>query len=267
MRTLTRTIRFCINPGEGPVPPVREENGFGGIPAMRGMGRFYELHITCRAEPDPHTGFLVDIKAIDAAARMHAVPLIAEACRDRPRTEPAIVLVHVARALRRRLGPMFHSVRWSLTPYYSLEMADNTSYVLLRQWFDLSAAHRLNVPMLGDERNAEIFGKCNNPAGHGHNYRVEPCVKVLLDPAPTFTLAALETLVQAHIIDRFDHKNLNEDTPEFSSRFGVNPTVENIARQFYEILSRPINEHSRGGAELKALTVWETDRTCATYPG
>ncbi len=267
MATLTRTVRFCVNPGGESGLARGDVNGFAGVPSMRGLGRYYELHITCRGEPDQASGYLLNIKDIDAAAHAAAVPVIAKACREAPETEPAVLLVRVFEALRERLGGVFERVRWSLTPYYSLEMNTDTAHALLRQSFDFSAAHRLHSPSLSDEQNRAIFGKCNNPSGHGHNYRVEPCVAVRLDAKTLFSLADLEELVHRHIIEPFDHTHLNADTKEFAAALGVNPTVENIARVFFDRLAGAVESESKGSAELRAVTVWETDRTCSTYPG
>src|SRR6185503_14035284 len=96
--------------------------------------------------------------------------------------------------------------------------------ISIRQSFEFSAAHRLHVEGLDDATNRRIFGKCNNPTGHGHNYRVDVTVVVALDDQARLTLRDLERIVAEQVIDRFDHKHLNRDTAEFAS---VNPSVEN----------------------------------------
>ena len=133
--------------------------------------------------------------------------------------------------------------------------------VLVRQMFEFSAAHRLHVPGLSDAENERIFGKCNNPGGHGHNYRVEPAIAV--DPAKPLTVDAIERITDSLVIERFDHKHLNDQTTEFAPGGGLNPSVENIAKVCFGLLQGPIGE---AGGELRAVTVWETDRTCCTYP-
>jgi 6-pyruvoyltetrahydropterin/6-carboxytetrahydropterin synthase len=140
--------------------------------------------------------------------------------------------------------------------------ADQREIILIRQMFDFSAAHRLHAPSLSDEENRRVFGKCNNPAGHGHNYRLEVAVQV--DAGDSFSLADLEEITNESLIRRFDHKHLNADTEEFGPR-GVMPTVENIARVFHAQLAPLIAARSRT-AQLRSITVWETDRTCCTYP-
>ncbi|MEM7622655.1 MAG: 6-carboxytetrahydropterin synthase, partial [Planctomycetota bacterium] len=98
-------------------------------------------------------------------------------------------------------------------------------------------------------------------SGHGHNYQVEPAVRIT--PGAAFDLATLERLTGEAVIDPFDHTHLNEDTPDFNTQSGVNPSVENIAKVFFDRLAPKL---TAAGAELATITVWETDRTSATYP-
>lgn len=283
MVDLTRTVRFCVNDpalggGGSGAGGANAHNTFAGAPSMRGLGRYYELEVRCRGAVDPATGYFVNIKEIDRAVRASAVPIIERACAQNAAAEPASVLLEVLPALNAALRNSVASVRWRLTPYYSVEMSPatpttspNTSPVaLLRQQFDFAAAHRLHAPGLSDADNRATFGKCNNLKGHGHNYRVEPCVEVAVHAGNStpFTLIDLERIVAETILARFDHTHLNEDTPEFDQRLpgGLNPSVENIARVFYDLLAPAI---ARGGTNvrLRSITVWETDKTSCTYPG
>jgi len=243
---------------------------------MLGVGLHYELEVACAGEIDPLTSYLIDIKDVDKAVRGKALPIIQRASLPQSTTSAQEVLALLTAALAASLGSKFESVRWRLSPYYSLEMAapiaphpisDTSSTALLRQKFDFAAAHRLDLPNLSPEQNRALFGKCNNETGHGHNYQFEPCVAVRATSAThSFTLQDLECLSQATIIERFDHKHLNHDTAEFDlAKGGVNPTVENIAKVFFDLLSRAISAAAKGAA-LRSITVWETDRTSATYP-
>jgi 6-pyruvoyltetrahydropterin/6-carboxytetrahydropterin synthase len=275
MLELTRTVRFSINPAAGDPDAAdgvewgQPSNTFAAYPTMHGLGRHDELDIRCRGEVDPATGYFVDIKEIDRATRAAAVPIIARACREAPAQDPAMVLREILPRLAERLQPAeLVAIRWRLSPYYGIEMAAGTlNTALLRQQFEFAAAHRLHVPTLSDEQNRAMFGKCNNPAGHGHNYRVEPCVEI---PVPTtggagFTLADLERLTKSSIIDLLDHKNLNVDLPQFAVPNGLNPSVENIAKVCYELLGTAILA-AGAPAKLRSVTVWETDKTSCTYP-
>lgn len=299
MVDLTRTVRFCVNPPAPPTPPdshastrARDlsNNTFAGAPSMRGLGRYYELEVRCRGEVDPATGYFINIKEIDRAVRASAVPIIERACAQNAAAEPASVLMEVLPAIDAALGGKgtggkggsggVQSVRWRLTPYYSVEMPSTSPsgtapIALLRQQFDFAAAHRLHAPGLSDADNRAVFGKCNNLKGHGHNYRVEPCVEVVVNGAGEgaageggFTLIDLERIVAETILARFDHTHLNEDTPEFDQRLagGLNPSVENIAKVFFDLLGPAIARAARG-ARLRSITVWETDKTSCTYPG
>lgn len=267
---LIRTTRFCVNdPSFGdPASHIEADpNGYAGRPSMRGLGRYYSVDVTARGEPDPVTGYLIDIKAIDRAVRNAVVPLITLACHDDPTREPATLLPELMVDLEAALPVTLAALRWNLTPFSSITMnATSATIVVLRQRFDFAAAHRLHVDSLSDEENQKLFGKCNNPSGHGHNYQVEPAVEAVLPgngPMP-FTMQDLERLTDGTIITPFDHTNLNIDPPDFSQA-GVNPSVEHIARVCYERLARAI-EATNSGARLREVTVWETDRTRCTYP-
>jgi 6-pyruvoyltetrahydropterin/6-carboxytetrahydropterin synthase len=232
---------------------------------MRGLGRWYQIEIACRGEASKETGYFLDIKAIDAAARSTAIPAIADACRQTPSARPAEVMRRFLPALGEALGGggTLHSVRWSLSPTYSIEMSPNQmNTAILRQRFEFAASHRLHVPTLSAEENRRLFGKCTLPSGHGHNYVVEPAVEIQLEARTPFTLADLERITDERVIERFDHKHLNIDTEEFGDH-ALNPSVENIARVCYDLLREPI---AAADATLRAVTVWETEKTSATYP-
>lgn len=123
-----------------------------------------------------------------------------------------------------------------------------------------NAAHRLHNSDWDESTNREVFGKCNNPHFHGHNY--ELIVKLTgvpdIQTGYVMDLKKLSDLVKLEIIERFDHKNLNEDCPEFD---GINPTAENIAIIIYEILRKKI-EHT---LDLQ-IRLYETERNFVEYP-
>jgi 6-pyruvoyltetrahydropterin/6-carboxytetrahydropterin synthase len=131
----------------------------------------------------------------------------------------------------------------------------------LSQKFEFSASHRLFRADCDDAENRRLFGKCSNPNGHGHNYELQVTlagdsqrVSGILATLPDF-----ERIVGETIIERFDHKNLNVDVPEFADLI---PSVENIARVIYRLL-RP--RFIDAGAKLAAVTVWETPKTWCEY--
>ena len=124
-----------------------------------------------------------------------------------------------------------------------------------------NAAHQLAIPSWSMEQNLETFGKCANPNFHGHNYEVEVRVTGQLDTETgiLINLKDLKTLIKSEVEDRFDHKNLNLDCPEFKDRV---PTVENICIVIYELLRPHIAPHLHLGVKL-----YETPRNFAEYPG
>jgi 6-pyruvoyltetrahydropterin/6-carboxytetrahydropterin synthase len=233
---------------------------------MRGLGVYGELDVTVQGDPDPVTGYLVNISVIDAAVREAALPMLERGCAEQflppfPPLDPAALLPAVTAATQSRLAVPVTSVRWRLTPTYSIAFEPAMpNRVLLRQRFEFSAAHRLHCPNLDEAANRKLFGKCNNPHGHGHNYGLEVSVAVPLEPASRCTLERLEETVDRSVVSRFDHTHLNLDTVEFATR---NPSVEHIAQVCHDLLLGPLAEL---GGELRSVTVWETEKTACTYP-
>ena len=123
-----------------------------------------------------------------------------------------------------------------------------------------NAAHRLYNPEWTNERNDAVFGKCNNPSFHGHNY--ELVVKITgvpdKDTGYVMDLKVLSDLIKSEILERFDHKNLNLDTVEFKH---LNPTAEHIAIVIHDLL-RP---HIDAEKELQ-IRLYETPRNFVEYP-
>ena len=130
--------------------------------------------------------------------------------------------------------------------------------VFRREHFN--AAHRLYNPEWDDAANENYFGKCALPNYHGHNYELE--VKVVGEPDPktgyVMDLKKLSDLVEAQVLERFDHKNLNLDTEEFKH---LNPTAENIVIVIYDLL-RP---HIDAAMDLQ-VRLYETPRNFVEYP-
>ncbi len=254
---------------------------------MHTVGAHIALDVTVQGELSD-TGYLLDIKVIDRAVRDAVLPLLQAAYRESfagepassptfvptpvPALTPSPIIDRCATALDASLrsvanNALLASLRWHLSPMLSLEFVmANPQSVSMRQRFDFAAAHRLNMPNLSEEQNRALFGKCNNPRGHGHNYQFEPCVQVPVGGL-ALPLHEFEAIVSRVLLDRFDHKHLNEDTVEFDvDRGGLNPSVENIAKTFYDLLA-PELVSRYPAVQLASITVWETDRTSATYPG
>lgn len=263
-------MRFAINdPPRNAAEGVfnrASSNTYAGSPGLTGLGRHYEAEVCCIGDVHPTYSYLIDIKDVDRAVRSVLVPAI-EAEIARPTgSDPASILKQAMPALNDRLSGVLERVRWRLSPFISVEVhMRDTGTVLLREKFDFAASHRLHVPSLSMEENIRIFGKCTHPSGHGHNYQVETSVALKSGHgAPTFTTHELEQIVEREIIARFDHKYLNIDTPEFGPG-GLNPSVENIARVCFDLVNAAMKRDAKH-AELRSITVWESDRTSATYP-
>ncbi|WP_462248372.1 6-pyruvoyl trahydropterin synthase family protein [Ekhidna sp.] len=123
-----------------------------------------------------------------------------------------------------------------------------------------NAAHRLHNPNWTDEKNEEVFDKCNNPNWHGHNYEVIVSLTGEVDPETgyVYDMKKLSDLIKSQVLNRFDHKNLNLDTEEFKN---LNPTAENIVKVIYDLLRDKIEEKY----EMK-ITLYETERNFVEYP-
>ena len=123
-----------------------------------------------------------------------------------------------------------------------------------------NAAHRLFNPSWPAEKNDDVFGKCNNPNYHGHNY--ELIVSVIGEPDPetgyVFDMKVLSDLIKENVLRKFDHKNLNLDSPYFSD---LNPTAENISIVIWKLLREKIDSKF----DLK-ITLYETERNFVEYP-
>ena len=124
-----------------------------------------------------------------------------------------------------------------------------------------NSAHRLFQPNWTDEKNDAVYGKCNNPNFHGHNYTLEVWVEGELDQSTGYLidLKHLKTIIQTEIIERFDHRNLNLDCSEFATLI---PTAENIAIVIYEILRNVLDPKYKISIKL-----WETENNMVFYDG
>ena len=123
-----------------------------------------------------------------------------------------------------------------------------------------NAAHRLYNPQWTDEKNDRVFGKCNNPNFHGHNYDLTVTLVGEIDPETGFVydLKVLSDTIKEHVLKHFDHKNLNLDTAYFKD---LNPTAENIAVVIWQILRQQIDSKY----DLK-VKLYETERNFVEYP-
>jgi 6-pyruvoyltetrahydropterin/6-carboxytetrahydropterin synthase len=126
--------------------------------------------------------------------------------------------------------------------------------------YRFAASHRLHNELLSADENSRVYGKCNNPHGHGHNYVVEICWSGSVDPATGMiaNLTDLDGFVGREVLDAFDHKSLNDDVQAFRDRV---PTTENLCIEIYQrLIHFPL-------AKLERVRVEETSNNAFEYAG
>jgi 6-pyruvoyltetrahydropterin/6-carboxytetrahydropterin synthase len=264
MFRLTREVRFAINvhhqgEGDAGVPPTEITNSYAGFPAITGLAHYFSLRVTLAGDLQGRTNYLLNIKDVDREVRDRVIPLVSQAI-ERGRFGGDIALELFYELGQSWPGVELDCLELALSPFMSLRVhAREWPMMRLSQKFEFSATHRLFNPNLSDEQNRQVFGKCSNPHGHGHNYEVQ--VTLMADEVSGVLLALpkFEKVVKTAVIDRFDHKNLNVEVEEFSRLI---PTVENIALIIYKLLAR---EFDRQKAKLASVTVWETPKTWCEY--
>jgi 6-pyruvoyltetrahydropterin/6-carboxytetrahydropterin synthase len=133
--------------------------------------------------------------------------------------------------------------------------------VAITRLLRFNAAHRVHNPALSDEENQRLFGKCNNPNWHGHNYTLEVTVEGPVDPRTGYVmdLGDLKAVAMRELVDKLDHKNLNLDVPFLA---GTIPTTENLVLACWRVLEPLVTP-----ARLRKLRLWETENHYVEYEG
>jgi 6-pyruvoyltetrahydropterin/6-carboxytetrahydropterin synthase len=249
---LTRELRIWLSdiPEDYQQPST---NSWSGWPVGTTSAPFVMIRTTLAGQPHAESGYICDVKQIDALVR-NCIATLA------PTTDsPARLLVELWQALQGKSLPAeLIALETVASPYLCFQITKQTSpMVTVTQQFEFSASHRLHNTALSAEENLAMFGKCNNPNGHGHNYVLDVSVSGEPDPRTgnVMPVAELDQLVRKCVIDRFDHRHLNEDTAEFKE---LNPTVENIATVIWNLLAGKLSV----GA-LERIRVYETPKTWA----
>ena len=260
---LMREVRCFVKP-EAATGTVL--NSWAGHPSSDGVAPFVVLRAIVEGPVDERSGFVCTISALDAMLR----DVVGAHLRRRAGSRDADAL-GAAGALREVFGAAaaacpapcsLAELLLSTSPFLRYAVrAGETDMIHMTQSFEFSAAHRLHCADLSDEENRRTFGKCNNPNGHGHNYVVEVTIRGTVDDATGRIIdhAHFQRTVGEIVIDRFDHKHLNLDCPEFAT---LNPTVENIARVVFKRLAGSLSP-----CELAMVRIWETPKTFAEYAG
>jgi 6-pyruvoyltetrahydropterin/6-carboxytetrahydropterin synthase len=262
MMRLARQIRFSVDPFLDRDDPGA--NSYASKPAGAGLSLFLQLTVELAGPVNPQTGFLINVADIDKAARELTVPVFAQRIRRDFREGRHIALDTAAEMLAAVWKPLdqrFRPARVSelilnLNPFRKMAMKADTVY--FSEKFEFAAMHKLWNDTFSEERNFAVFGKCANPAGHGHNYLVEVTVSNPKNGSP-FQIGKFEQVVDSELIALVDHKNLNVDVPQLAGRI---PTVENLAVFAWSRLAGKLDP-----ARLYSVTVWESDRTYCTYRG
>jgi len=265
MVRLGRQVRFSISPfldEDGP-----GFNSYASKPAGEGLTIYLVLTVELVGPAAPDTGLLVNVSDIDRAVRRFAVPVFAEQirahlCRSAHVGLPLLMqmLAWAEAQLRDKFGPArVDRLILSLNPFRKLAMDTKEPGVMyFSEKFEFAATHKLWNERFTPQQNLETFGKCANPTGHGHNYIVEVTIRAAA-AGPVLKIGAFEHIVDAHLMQLMDHKNLNLDVPAFQQQ---TPTVENIALFAWERLAGRFDP-----AQLHCVTVWESDRTYCSYYG
>lgn len=230
-----------------------------------GLGAYFACTVSVDGNPDPVSGYVISIADIDSAVRGELAPLLVAALWPDSGTsatsagDPAIIARALALRLSETLRPPVAALALHVNPFDSFSWeARMPDTVLLTTQIECAAAHRLHAPELGEAANRALFGKCNNPNGHGHNYRVEATVAVSLSDPNRMGMVRLAQILSEHVERRIDHRHLNLDVPEFAR---VIPSVEHIAAACRGWLDEPVRA---AGGRLVRVTVWETEKTSAT---
>jgi 6-pyruvoyltetrahydropterin/6-carboxytetrahydropterin synthase len=249
---------------------TRVERVEAAAPAGEGRVRVLalDLEATIEGEVDTASGMVVNLAEMKRELRERVVAGLGGLVLDGRGGRPACgTPEELAREIWRRLGGALAGrrlvrVRLAGRPSPIVDCRGEEDMDVTRV-YEFSASHRLHSPRLPDEANREIFGKCNNPAGHGHNYVLEVTVR----GAPgvdgeVLPGAELDRIVEREVIARWDHRNLNVDLAEFRA---VNPTAEEIARTAWRRIAAAMP--AEGSARLHRVKLRETERNHVEYFG
>ncbi len=265
MHRLTRAVRFSINPFLA--EQIEGANSFVSRPAGEGLALFLELSVEITGKINPDTGFVINVSDIDRNVRMCAVPVFVERIGESFRDAKHVTLFAITELLSsvwERLADKFGAAGLSklslkLNPSRTVVIdSKDIEMVYFSEKFEFAATHKLWNDDFSEEKNLEVFGKCANPTGHGHNYIVEVTIKIP-DGGENFRIGDFEKIVDNELIKIVDHRNLNIDVDYFG---GANPTVENITSYTW---GRLVGKFSR--AQLHRVTVWENDKTFCSFYG
>jgi 6-pyruvoyltetrahydropterin/6-carboxytetrahydropterin synthase len=204
------------------------------------------------------------VKWLDEIVRDQVVQSLSVLSRSQP-MYPVPLLVSwyaatdksVAQTARLRLARL----QLAVSPFLTFEIdSSNAAMVRVTHEYEFSASHRLHNAQRSPEENRRMYGKCNNPHGHGHNYVLQVTWQLPASQGDELALETYDAIVKQTVIDRLDHRYLNMEVPPFDQ---VNPTVENIALAIWQWLS----ERFAAPIQLYNVRVYETAKTWADCNG
>jgi 6-pyruvoyltetrahydropterin/6-carboxytetrahydropterin synthase len=251
----------------------REQNEAVWGKRARPHGHDYVLDVFYVGEVSPHDGMIVNLDELKPVLRDLLAPLDHFTLNDCAILDGAVpTLENLSRALWNGLPPRLGEgslarVRLAETQRRwcdirrakgqgSGEGAVGETIMKVTTKYEFAAAHRLDAPGLSAQENTDIYGKCNNPRGHGHNYGLEVTVEGSPEErtGEIMPLQVLDALVDEEVFARFDHKHLNEDCPEFADMI---PTSENLARVIFQVLEPRVAQR---GCKLSRIALHETQK-------
>lgn len=219
---------------------------FGAATNPNGHGHNYVLEVMVKGDVDSDNGMVINLTTLDALLKSEVLqnydhkllnkqhPVFSKNPHIQPTCE------NIAIEIWQRLVPslpdeLLQRVRLYENAEHFVGYYGEGTMVYLTKVYEFSAAHRLHSHVLTDDENLDIFGKCNNPAGHGHNYVLEVTIKGEVDTRTGLVagLNHIDDVVEKQVMTRFDYKHLNLDTPEFET---LNPTSENFVKVLWDVL-------------------------------
>jgi 6-pyruvoyltetrahydropterin/6-carboxytetrahydropterin synthase len=257
--------------------PERNEATFYACANRHGHGHNYELLVSLAGALQADTGMVVNLTDVKQWLHQHVVQVLDHKNLNTQIdyfTDRIPTLENLGGFIWRQLQPVVQAhPGLTLT---GLRLVENETLSLtcelpevhtlptlyLTRRYDFAAAHRLYNPGFTDAQNQQVFGLCNNPNGHGHNYDVEITLTGEPDPQTGMLvdIVWLDDLIKREVIDHVDHKHLNMDVPFFT---GINPTAENIAVVFWQIIQPLLS----GSTQLHRVRIIESRNNYADYYG
>lgn len=239
---------------------------FGACSKFPGHGHNYVLYVSLAGELDKY-GMVQNLSNVKRVIKQEVTgqldyAYLNDVWQEFQQTLPTTE--NIARAIWQRLAPHLPLVKIQLFEHPDLwaDYQGNKMEATLTVKTHFSAAHRLALPELNEEKNFEVYGKCARPNGHGHNYHLEVSVRGQIDPRTGMLvdLGALQQVIEDYVIEPMDHTFLNKDIPYFTQTV---PTAENIAIYIAKVLEQPIRAI---GAELDKIKLTESpNNSCEIY--